>query len=814
MTNSTTKITTLPPADNVTENAVFPMSMSTSGDQTLKVTLEQLRNTLNFENAFISIAAGVAATQKNEPFYVYADTSKEKVLAYLNTGSGAAVVVDSDGNQLSYPTWGKLKSAITKDELATTADGDHLIGTKQQFQAAVDRTQRDKNSENLSALDFGAAGDGTTSDNSNFIALESEVTREYVFLDNKEYLVDARPRQNMYGKGTFNIPATISYNGAPLDYIRKEIPFHTPNFNAAPSLNLYRDANINSLRLLRTTEKNSDGDNRILQDIVFDENNRKMYALTRDTTATMSNVVLYNMDNLTLDTTAVGASAFTTTLHASGISLEYTDSGVPWLWGSGRIETDRPDGNAYVVRFQYSGVDGDPISNITRYKVLTPDVNQYDGNETTPEVSRCGRYMVVIGRITTRRMVIRVFEMSLFTDAVDDEDFSNQYLHQWEIDMRLLADSINGEIQPKQGMCCDGTYVYIIAGSSRKTAGKHIHVYTLDGKYVCQHNNIDAQSVLSNAFNEPQGLTTLALGSDMQSFSLVTNVVGNNSALVGYKSSTVIAIANIPNILRKGVNNGVGIQIPQCRWHIANTAFPTSIVSPPGGMLGCFQNGGSTSFLGILGLSTLGFTHELMMGHAELPRSGRMSYTSDTDGNYQISFWANNVKMFAGNISPTGDFSLLRSGPTGNIGTANTPWGTAYLQVAPVIVSDRDAKEQETELSDAEHLVASKCKTLIRKYKLKSSVVEKGDAARWHVGIIAQDVADAFREQGLDPFDYGIVCYDEWPEQLEIAEVDEVLSEDGSTVIVPGVPYRPYQAAGSRYQIRYDELVCFIIAAL
>lgn len=679
---------------------------------------------------------------------------------------------------------------------------------------AVYRTFQDKMRDALSAYDFGARSDDSINNTSVFSLLETDTKHNYISLNGKEFLVNEKPRQNYYGYGFFNVPDSMQYTGSPFSYIRKDVPFHTPNFNAAPSLNLYRDANVNSLRLMRVTEKNSDGDNRIFQDIVFDENNRKMYALTRDTTSTMSNVVVYNMDNLGLDATAVGASAFTTTLHGSGLSLQYTESGTPWLWGSGRIESGRADGNAYVVRFQYSGVNGEAITNITRYKVLTPDVNQYDGNETTPEVSRCGRYMAVIGRIDTKRMVIRVFEMSIFNNAADGADFSNKYLHQWEVDMRLIADNSVNEPQPKQGMCCDGTYIYIIAGSSRKTTGKHIHVYTLDGKFVCQHNNIDAESAASNAFNEPQGLTTLALGSDRQSFSLVTNVVGNNSSFPGYKASTVIAIANTPALLRNGTNNGIGTQMPQCRWHVSNTAYPTAIVSPPGGLLGCYQNSGTTSFLGILGLSTLGFTHELMMGHAESPRSGRVSYTSDVDGSYQISFWANSVKMFSGNIASDGQFSLLRSGPTGNMGTSSTPWGTAYFQVSPVIVSDREYKEQITELSILEKNAAKKCKSLVRKFKLKESVVEKGDGARWHVGVIAQDVAEAFREQGLDPFEYGIVCYDEWPEQLEVEEVAEVMSEDGASVLVPGVAYRPYRAAGSKYQIRYDELMCFIISAI
>ncbi|MGO4763806.1 tail fiber domain-containing protein [Cupriavidus sp. 2KB_3] len=42
------------------------------------------------------------------------------------------------------------------------------------------------------------------------------------------------------------------------------------------------------------------------------------------------------------------------------------------------------------------------------------------------------------------------------------------------------------------------------------------------------------------------------------------------------------------------------------------------------------------------------------------------------------------------------------------------------------------------------------------------SVQEKGEAARWHVGHIAQQVRDAFAARGLDATKIGLLCYDKW----------------------------------------------------
>ncbi|MBW6086810.1 hypothetical protein KZ779_25250 [Escherichia coli] len=71
--------------------------------------------------------------------------------------------------------------------------------------------------------------------------------------------------------------------------------------------------------------------------------------------------------------------------------------------------------------------------------------------------------------------------------------------------------------------------------------------------------------------------------------------------------------------------------------------------------------------------------------------------------------------------------------------------------------------------------------------------------------MIAQDVRDAFLSENLDPHSYALFCYDEWDESPEIIEEDE----DGKLIVK-----QHYIAAGSRYSIRYEELLCFIIAAI
>lgn len=130
-----------------------------------------------------------------------------------------------------------------------------------------------------------------------------------------------------------------------------------------------------------------------------------------------------------------------------------------------------------------------------------------------------------------------------------------------------------------------------------------------------------------------------------------------------------------------------------------------------------------------------------------------------------------------------------------SLGTSSFRWSTVFAATGTINTSDERAKQDISELDDAEKRVAVALKSLVRKYRFKDAVAAKDANARIHVGVIAQDVIAAFQADGLDPMKYGIVCYDQWD-----AECDE----DGNEII----------SAGDRYGIRYEELLAFIISAL
>jgi hypothetical protein len=124
-----------------------------------------------------------------------------------------------------------------------------------------------------------------------------------------------------------------------------------------------------------------------------------------------------------------------------------------------------------------------------------------------------------------------------------------------------------------------------------------------------------------------------------------------------------------------------------------------------------------------------------------------------------------------------------------DLGTSSTRFDDIYATNGTIQTSDRNEKQDIAELSGAEQRVAVACKGLLRKFRWKDSVAEKGDDARIHFGIIAQDLQAAFAAEGLDAGDYAMFISTTW--------TDEETNEEKT-----------------RMGVRYSELLAFIIAAL
>lgn len=151
-----------------------------------------------------------------------------------------------------------------------------------------------------------------------------------------------------------------------------------------------------------------------------------------------------------------------------------------------------------------------------------------------------------------------------------------------------------------------------------------------------------------------------------------------------------------------------------------------------------------------------------------------------------------------------------------NLGGPALRVAQVFAAIGTINTSDSREKTYPFEISD--DILDAWGDVQIITYKWLSSIAAKGeDSARWHFGVIAQQVRDAFVKHGLDGTTFGLLCYDEWEDEYEPEFVDEVITvnidgvdtevtrqvETGNTILT--------RAAGNRWGIRPDQ--CFWLEA-
>ncbi|WP_061008760.1 phage tail protein [Vibrio sp. CUB2] len=202
-----------------------------------------------------------------------------------------------------------------------------------------------------------------------------------------------------------------------------------------------------------------------------------------------------------------------------------------------------------------------------------------------------------------------------------------------------------------------------------------------------------------------------------------------------------------------------------------------------------------------------------------------------------------NIDVFTDNTSHHYDVSLKFSGGTGEAGSGTMQiaasqavlpsisrpsgddvailghpsfrWSNIYAASGVVNTSDATCKTTPEPIDDS--VLDAWADVEFEKYKFLDAISNKGDSARWHIGVIAQKVEQAFASHGLNAFELGLLCFDEWEEQEEIKIVHPAVAaeydpETGG-VITPEAPERveivqEFVPAGSRYGVRYEEALC------
>jgi len=151
---------------------------------------------------------------------------------------------------------------------------------------------------------------------------------------------------------------------------------------------------------------------------------------------------------------------------------------------------------------------------------------------------------------------------------------------------------------------------------------------------------------------------------------------------------------------------------------------------------------------------------------------------STTDGSATVTIFASNTDTQV--LRPRIDNSYT-------LGGSSRRWTQLFAATATINTSDEREKDLISEID--EPLMQAWGDVQYVKFKFKDAIQQKGDGARWHFGLIAQRVKQAFENHGLDPFAYGILCYDEWSAEDDVE-------------------------AGNRYGIRYEEALALECAYL
>jgi len=149
-----------------------------------------------------------------------------------------------------------------------------------------------------------------------------------------------------------------------------------------------------------------------------------------------------------------------------------------------------------------------------------------------------------------------------------------------------------------------------------------------------------------------------------------------------------------------------------------------------------------------------------------------------------------------------------------DLGTASFRWDDVYATNGTIQTSDANEKQQIAALTDAEMVAAKAISAGFKTFKWNDIVEEKGDAARIHSGVIAQEVEQALTDAGLDAGDYAFFISNAWWEtQTEVPAVEatEAYTRIDTYLTLEEAPEGATER--NRKGIRYPELLAFVGAA-
>lgn len=698
------------------------------------------------------------------------------------------------------------------------------------------RAQDDKNKDFADARDYGAKAyntldyntavlNDTENSTTAFIAMESKIKGQPVNLGGKYYKVDRIFKANNYYNGFFVVSGLIQKQELITARNLKWIVGCGEGFiyDEIQSRDAHRSAGI-------------------IQSIAYDQFQQAYYCLSNyvdEATKEDFGIIQKFHIESKVTTFASDVSLKSKLLGHQGLGLQYID-GKPWLW----VGTNAKDSKSgtHIIRCTPPKNNSD-ITDVQYFKVYDESERLNTTYHCTPTVSPY-QDLVCVSNINyeQHQNLIKIFDINTFIDS--SVDYSQQYISKF-----YLVNEHNGTTLPVQSVVTDGEFVYVLLGTAT------IQVYTLLGKLISimavnvgynkSQSLVDANgTAISIKYYEPESLLFVPTNSGYTlAVSVAMGYGGSWSAETDVRRNYIYT--SMPRFQFIGRDFG-SVDRPQI---ILDAKKAISFPYTKGFNL--YTQGsvyGINEYKRTLSHTPYNLALEKLDSIVELGRaSGLIVSVSDAVGRYvttisSVTGGANQGAaivmygnadaatgvagtsfIYAGNkgiqhgvgVTSDGLFRPVSSGSMSN-GSAQNMWKDIFSVNGVIQTSDERLKQQFRPQSEREKSAALEIKNSICLFKFNDALDLKGDGARWHIGVKAQEVVFILEKHKLKPFDYAFVCFDEWGAQSEIVEKwGDEFDKDGNLTRQSGSEtVQEARKAGSRYAIRYDELSMFILAAL
>ncbi len=153
-------------------------------------------------------------------------------------------------------------------------------------------------------------------------------------------------------------------------------------------------------------------------------------------------------------------------------------------------------------------------------------------------------------------------------------------------------------------------------------------------------------------------------------------------------------------------------------------------------------------------------------------------------------------------------------------GYSSSRWDDIYATNGTIQTSDQNEKQDIASATTKELNVAKKLSALFKTFRWKDKVAEKGDKARTHTGIIAQEIQSAFSAEGLDASNYGLFTSNTWWEKeisVDAVKADkekDIEAKDAYTYMDIKEEKTDGYTEKTRLGVRYPELFSFIFSSI